>query len=350
MELQDPTTSLDSPSTENSSFDSQIAAQSVTASIVSPSDDDSSIVTVRDNGEPLELVDVGDDNDIDSGDDSDDVGGPVALSNQDDQIDAIETVVEVVSPLIAGDGTANQIAIVRANDLPSLGDCGDFTDSLLAQIIDDDTDEFELSLNDKMKNVLQELVENERVKLSFSKSITEDDDDDLGDDATDNAGKSDNNNDDSEWTTTDEVSLTEDNGNVKVIQTADTKSIDDIIQNDNEENANASLTTDATTTTTTSITVTKTIELNIDDVSPDAGDIIDSPISDEHVDADIDVEQDDDDSVQEASAISVDTIATDATATSESSSSKGANSSNINNNNNNANNKKKKRKSKGKKK
>lgn len=40
----------------------------------------------------------------------------------------------------------------------------------------DDSDEFELSLSDKMKNVLQELVANERVKLSFSKSITEDDD------------------------------------------------------------------------------------------------------------------------------------------------------------------------------
>lgn len=350
LELQDPTTSLDSPSTENSSFDSQIATQSAATTTVSPSDDEnSSIVTVRDNGEPLQLVDVGDDNDIDS-------DGGDASHNCSEKTSVIQTVVEVVSPLIAGDGSANQISIVRSSDcpFPSLDQYGGDNDDLdrhdgglllFNEQNFEDSDEFELSLNDKMKNVLQELVENERVKLSFSKSITEDDDDDDDEDATDGTDKS-NNNDDSEWTTED-GSLIEDNGNHQK-QKSEVTQIDnpnineqnanvpeaaadsiDINENDedDENEGNASV----ITTTTTVITTTRTSPLATD---------IDSPISDGQIDADIDVEQDDDESIQEKSEISAaTTTSSNVTATSESSSSKSANI-----------NKKKKRKSKAKKK
>lgn len=80
----------------------------------------------------------------------------------------LETIVEVVNPILVGDGTANEIAVSRMlNDdlsLPSFG-------------VDDDDEEHEqLSLNDKMKNVLKELKENEKVRLSWSRSMEEDDD------------------------------------------------------------------------------------------------------------------------------------------------------------------------------
>lgn len=349
LELQDPTTSLDSPSTENSSFDSQIAMQSAAnTTLVSPSDDEnSSIVTVRDNGEQLQLVDMGDSHRIDSDDDGDNVS-----HNSSERTSVLQTVVEVVNPLIAGDGSANQISIVRSSEcpFPSLdqygGDDADGNDLHSLQFEShsmDGSDEFELSLNDKMKTVLQELVENERVKLSFSKSITEDDDgdednDDDDEDTTDGTVKSDNNNDNSEWTT-EEASLTEDNGNVfgghAPSPSVDVKRIDDDSYT-NKQNANAPdanegddeiITT--TTTTTRIITTVHTSTMPAD---------IESPISDEHIDA----EQDDDDSVQETSAISATSMsASNATAISEGSSNKSTN---------NNNNKKKKRKNKAKKK
>lgn len=72
----------------------------------------------------------------------------------------LQTIVEVVNPILVGDGTANEIAVSRMlNDdlsLPSFN-------------VDD-----ELSLNDKMKNVLKELKENEKVRLSLSRSMEED--------------------------------------------------------------------------------------------------------------------------------------------------------------------------------
>jgi hypothetical protein len=81
----------------------------------------------------------------------------------------LETIVEVVNPILVGDGTANEIAVSRMlNDdlsLPSFG-------------VDDEEQE-QLSLNDKMKNVLKELKENEKVRLSLSRSMEEDDDEEM---------------------------------------------------------------------------------------------------------------------------------------------------------------------------
>lgn len=81
----------------------------------------------------------------------------------------MQTIVEVINPTIVGDGMANEIPIGRSVD------CGD------QYSLNDDEDEFssiggfEPSLNDKMKNVLKELLGNERVKLNLSRSLNEDD-------------------------------------------------------------------------------------------------------------------------------------------------------------------------------
>lgn len=88
----------------------------------------------------------------------------------------MQTIVEVVNPVISGDGSANKIAIGRSSDCQ------------YSSLDDDDVDNAdgrpELSLNDKMKNVLQELLEDDRVKMNLSRSLTGkavdiDDDDDL---------------------------------------------------------------------------------------------------------------------------------------------------------------------------
>lgn len=82
----------------------------------------------------------------------------------------LQTIVEVINPILVGDGTANEIAVSRMlNDdlsLPSFN-------------VDD-----ELSLNDKMKNVLKELKENEKVRLSLSRSMEEDEDVEMPDEAS----------------------------------------------------------------------------------------------------------------------------------------------------------------------
>lgn len=86
----------------------------------------------------------------------------------------LQTIVEVVNPMLAGDGTATEIAIGRANDdasLPSFDvgdDEGDEHDGVVLRR--------ELSLNDKMKSVLKELKENEKVRLSLSRSMDEEED------------------------------------------------------------------------------------------------------------------------------------------------------------------------------
>lgn len=78
----------------------------------------------------------------------------------------LETIVEVVNPILVGDGTANEIAVSRM-----------LNDDLSLPSFDVDDEEHEqLSLNDKMKNVLKELKENEKVRLSWSRSMEEDDD------------------------------------------------------------------------------------------------------------------------------------------------------------------------------
>lgn len=81
----------------------------------------------------------------------------------------LQTIVEVVNPVIGGDGYANKIAVGRSEDCayPSF-DGGE----------DQDTYErSDMSLNEKMKNVLQELLKNDKVKLNWSRSLEEDDDD-----------------------------------------------------------------------------------------------------------------------------------------------------------------------------
>lgn len=98
------------------------------------------------------------------------VGGTVGSST-------MQTIVEVVNPVISGDGSANKITIGRSSDCQysSLDDADD---------ADDADGRPELSLNDKMKNVLQELLEDDRVKMNLSRSLIGkavdiDDDDDL---------------------------------------------------------------------------------------------------------------------------------------------------------------------------
>lgn len=89
----------------------------------------------------------------------------------------MQTIVEVVNPVISGDGSANKITIGRSSDCQySSLDDGDDTD--------DGDGRHELSLSDKMKNVLQELLEDDRVKMNLSRSLIGktvdiDDDEDL---------------------------------------------------------------------------------------------------------------------------------------------------------------------------
>lgn len=208
MELQDPIT--------NTTIDEQQLAAATAliqpTTTISPSDDEnSSIITVRSNGSgstaaasaaiatignvlQLHLATDADDN-IDvshrllSNIEKPNVGSFVSTTKSEhlqqvspsDAHQPLQTIVEVVNPLITGEGFANRIAVGHTSDptYPSF----DASDN--GNVADDEYDSFTaynpshgLSLNDKMKNVLQELVTNERVRLSFSQSITEDDDDD----------------------------------------------------------------------------------------------------------------------------------------------------------------------------
>lgn len=212
MELQDPIT--------NTAIDEQqlaaAAASIQPTTTISPSDDDnSSIITVRSNGSGstgaagvvadatignlLQLHLAADDDDNTGGlhrtlsnIEKPDVGSFVSTSRFEhmqqvsptDASQPLQTIVEVVNPLITGEGYANRIAVGHTFDptYPS------FNASDNGNIADDEYDSFNaynpsdgLSLNDKMKNVLQELVTNERVRLSFSQSITEDDNEESDD-------------------------------------------------------------------------------------------------------------------------------------------------------------------------
>ena len=146
--------------------------QSEASTIISPSDDENaSIVTIRANAEAegLHLLDSAEEEE------------PVAtISGQ------LQTIVEVVNPILSGEGFATEIAVGRSADcsLQSFDDEDDDEaeeaeiDGVVtnAGYVEEDSyneEDYEMSLNDKMKNVLQELLENERVKLSFSKSLTE---------------------------------------------------------------------------------------------------------------------------------------------------------------------------------
>lgn len=174
MELKDPIT--DATLTEE-----QLLATKLPETPISPSDDEnSSIITVRSNDDSsirLHLADA--EHPTDTFLTATQHDGSLLMGDLTDA--NMQTIVEVVNPLISGDGHANQIAIGRSNDAsyPSMDDPG-------AQGEFDSLDAYntasELSLSDRMKNVLQELVENERVKLSFSQSISESDNDDDTDD------------------------------------------------------------------------------------------------------------------------------------------------------------------------
>lgn len=204
MELQDPIT--------NTTIDEQQLAAAAAliqpTTMISPSDEEnSSIITVRSNGSgsasaaatdiaanalQLHLI-ADDDNNTVSDVDAPGVGSFVSTTRSEplQQVSStasatqpLQTIVEVVNPLITGEGYANRIAVGHTSDptYPSF----DASDN--GNVADDEYDSFnayhpsnELSLNDKMKNVLQELVTNERVRLSFSQSITEDDEEDSDD-------------------------------------------------------------------------------------------------------------------------------------------------------------------------
>lgn len=143
------------------------------------SDDNQSVITVRGNSTEDFLV-------LNPTDPDDYVNANVFVKYTPSIIDGrahsnLQTIVEVVNPMLTGDGTAREIAIGRTTDdtsLPSFAaDAGD----------DDDDDEHdgvvyrrELSINDKMKNVLAELKENEKVRLSLSRSMDEEEDGEAG--------------------------------------------------------------------------------------------------------------------------------------------------------------------------
>ncbi|XP_065721772.2 protein lap4 isoform X24 [Drosophila suzukii] len=95
------------------------------------------------------------------------------------------TIVEVLNPVIGGDGSARTIHV--SGGLPFDED-EDFEQGAMA-VLRSETfvlpgaaggGRSELSLNAKMKTVLEELLENERVKLNLQKSLEEDEDEEDG--------------------------------------------------------------------------------------------------------------------------------------------------------------------------
>lgn len=109
------------------------------------------------------LMSSDDQHDDEEEDDDDD---EIEYSNQ------INTIVQVINPLLVGDGAATEIAIGHSDDLSSFNnELRDYDDGVHFRQ--------ELSINDKMKNVLKELKQNEKVRLSWSRSMEEDDDEDI---------------------------------------------------------------------------------------------------------------------------------------------------------------------------
>ncbi|XP_021694614.1 protein lap4 isoform X3 [Aedes aegypti] len=95
----------------------------------------------------------------------------------EEDVHPLQTIVEVVNPAVSGgDGQINDIIIGRYND-----DCAEdsfasasspSTFSASASRFSYEEGRYE-SINDKMKNVLRELKQNEKVRLNLSKSMTE---------------------------------------------------------------------------------------------------------------------------------------------------------------------------------
>lgn len=182
MELKDPITNV-------TLTEEQLLAAKLPETLISPSDDEnSSIITVRSNASNSNESSIRLHLATDDAENPFDIGSFLVATSQHEpspsshQIDTdMQTIVEVVNPLITGDGHANKIAVGHAMDCsyPSFDEHdqmhtgeGEF-DSLDATYNTANA----MSLSDRMKNVLQELKENERVKLSFSQSISDSDND-----------------------------------------------------------------------------------------------------------------------------------------------------------------------------
>ncbi|KAH8375946.1 hypothetical protein KR200_010445 [Drosophila serrata] len=97
------------------------------------------------------------------------------------------TIVEVLNPVIGGDGSARTIHV--SGGAPFDHDEDDFEQGGAVAVFRSETfvlpdaagsSRTELSLNAKMKTVLEELLENERVKLNLQKSLEEDDEEEEG--------------------------------------------------------------------------------------------------------------------------------------------------------------------------
>lgn len=182
LELEDPK-SLESPTTPTTEDFIHAHVQQRLQYSSDDSDDNQSVVTIRGNSTEDTFV-------LNPTDPDDYVNANVFVKYTPSIIDGrahsnLQTIVEVVNPMLVGDGTATEIAIGRTNDDTSLP-------SFAANAADDDDDEHdgvvyrrELSINDKMKNVLAELKENEKVRLSLSRSMDEEEDGEAGESGND---------------------------------------------------------------------------------------------------------------------------------------------------------------------
>lgn len=172
LELEDPK-SLESPTTPTTEDFIHAQVQQRLQFTSDDSDDNQSIVTVCPNNTEETLV-------LNPTDPDDYINANVFVKYTPSIIDGrqhsnLQTIVEVINPMLAGDGRATEITIGRTNDdasLPSFDDA--------ARVDDDERDGVvyrrELSINDKMKSVLKELKENEKVRLSLSRSMDEEED------------------------------------------------------------------------------------------------------------------------------------------------------------------------------
>lgn len=233
------------PITNATLTDEQLLAGKLSETLISPSDDEnSSIITVRSNASNSNESAIRLHLATDDVKNPSDIGSFLMASSSSHQIDTdMQTIVEVVNPLISGDGHANKIAVGRATDCsyPS------FDEHDQAHANDGEFDSLDatyntanaMSLSDRMKNVLQELKENERVKLSFSQSISDSDNDsdtkNDTDDENDPLSADDDDDDDGD----DGITIpkrTEQNGNLAITTTFDERP--DIGINADMKNAN----------------------------------------------------------------------------------------------------------------
>uniref|UniRef100_A0A8D8H6Y1 Protein lap4 n=1 Tax=Culex pipiens TaxID=7175 RepID=A0A8D8H6Y1_CULPI len=111
-----------------------------------------------------------------------DHGGPFDEEedeDDEDDVNPLQTIVEVVNPALSGgNGQINDIIVGRFNDDCGVGG-GDDSFVSSAGGYGEGSSRFGyeegryVSINDKMKNVLRELKQNEKVRLNLSKSMTE---------------------------------------------------------------------------------------------------------------------------------------------------------------------------------